>query len=55
MKEKEFYVLKGEDGNFYPVAFIYPVGQAGEINKEQYEKKNLDEGDQIVKVKMIET
>ena len=53
METKTFYVLKGDDGELYPMAFITTADAGGEIRKETYSKK-LDEGETIVKVKMIE-
>lgn len=54
MKDQEFYVLKDEEGKFYPLAFCSPVDMAGDMRKEEYEKKKLDLGETIVKVKIIE-
>lgn len=52
--ENEYYVLKGEDGKHYPMAFVARVDRAGEFRKEEYEQKKLEEGETIVKVKFIE-
>lgn len=49
-----FYILKGTDGRFYPMAFISPVGAAGVIRKEEYENKKLEDGEEIVIVNVEE-
>lgn len=52
--EQEFYVLKDEDGNYFPMAFISVADMAGEMRREEYEKKKIAEGETIVKIKIVE-
>ena len=51
--KQQFYVLKGDDGELYPMAFITVADAGGELRKDAYTKK-LDEGEIIVKVEMSE-
>lgn len=53
-KMNKFYVLKGDDGDFYPLSFITRADKAGEMRKEEFEKNKLDEGEAIVLVEMKE-
>lgn len=49
-----FYILKDASGKFLPMAFISPIGPAGNMRAEEYKNKKLEEGEEIATVMIIE-